>query len=486
MSNSIMQQAAALVNNGEDRMNQRASINEVERLQQEANNAQALAQARQQKHQAVAQYHSSGAEQEKIQGQNLLQQGAAKKAVGGAMMAMGGVMVLVGAAMMILGGAGAGLIGKGMGMIGQGIGQLVMGGVDQAQGRQALARFQEKLDLATSHDIISKEENRIVKKEMTRSQVFEMKKQMLEDIMEVLRPMLDQMGLDGEDMTEDQLTKWFDKMIEKGAEMLVNGGILETDLQGLDGKPMFADEDGQAMTGMHYFMRDEESGSIFKIEVARDAEGNVLTGALGEPLLNMDSGAIEVEDGALKQYLKNQFQMMDYARTMAMQVGLNPDDYNEATEFADLVHKTNLTAIKEGRIPGPLKVIIEGGKVYLQEWDYRLDVPIGPKTPADELAGGDYDRGDIESYQLAMERSDAAMQTLGFAGGARFNLLMSTQKFGFAASRSNEGGFGSMSGRDSEAFANFTSIRNTIDISRSGRDILSSSDADETSNRRFA
>jgi hypothetical protein len=483
MSNSIQQQAAALVNNGEDRMSHRASMNEVDRLQQEAVSAQALAQARQQKHQAVAQYHSSGAEQDKLQGQNLLQQGAAKKAAGGAMMAIGGVMIGVGAA---LGLAGVSLLAKGMGMIGQGIGQLIMGGVDQAQGKQALARFLEKLELATSHDIISKEENKIVQKEMRRSQVFEMKKQMLEDIMEVMRPMLDQMGLDGSEMTEDQITQWFDKMIEKGAEMLVNGGILETDLRGLDGQPMFADEDGQPMTGLNYFMRDEESGSIFKIEVARDAEGNVLTGALGEPLLNMDSGAVEVEDGALKQYLKNQFQMMDYARTMAMQVGLNPDDHGEASEFADLVHKTNITAIAQGRLPGPLKVIIEDSEVFLQEWDYRLDIPIGPRIPADELAGGDYDRGDIESYQLGMERSDAAMQTLGFAGGTRFNLLMSTQKFGFTASRSNEGGFGSISGRDSEAFANFTSIRNTVDLVRSRNDILSGSDADETSDSRFA
>lgn len=484
MANSIMQQAADLASDGGNRINQRSSLAETERLQQEASNAASLAKVKQKRYQAVAQYNSSGAEQEKIQGQNLMQQGAAKKAIGGGLMGMGGAMVAMGFAVSAAtAGAGSALIGQGMGMIGQGVSQLVMGGVDQAQGKQALARFQEKLDLATNNDVLSKEENKIVKKEMMRSQVYEMKKQLLEDLMGVMQPMLDKMGVDGQDFNEDQLTKWFDKMMEDGAKTMANGGLLETDLADINGKAMFTDENGEEMTGNFYFMQDEDSGDIFQIEVARDNDGNALTGALGEPLLNMDGGAKEVEDGELKEYLKNIFMFADKAKSMALQVGLDPNDGAQANEFADLVAKTNLTDIKEGRTPAPLKILYEGNKVYLQEWDYENDVPIGPKTPADDLAGGEYDRGDIESYQLALERSDAAMQTLGFAGGSRYNLLMSTADFGLTAEESNDGGFGSISGRDSAAFANFGSVSTTLDIAKSQRDVLSGSAADDTGNR---
>ena len=485
MANSIMQQASDLASDGGNRINQRSSLAETERLQQEASNAATLAQAKQQKYQAVSQYQSSGAEQEKIQGQNLMQQGAAKQAIGGGLTGMGAAMVAAGFAVSAAtAGAGATLIGQGMTMIGQGLTQIVMGGVDQGQGKQALARFQEKLDLATKNDVLSKEENKIVTKEMRRSQVYEMKKQLLNDLMSVMQPMLDKMGEDGKDMTEDQMTKWFDKMMEDGAKTMANGGLLETDLKDTDGKAMFTDENGNAMEGGNfYFMQDKETGSIFQLEVARDSDGNALTGALGEPLLNLDGGAKEVEDGQLKEYLKNIFMFADKAKNMAMQVGLDPNDSAQANEFADLVTKTNLTDIKDGKIPAPLKVIYEGNKVYLQEWDYENDVPIGPKTPADDLAGGEYDRGDIESYQLALERSDAAMQALGFAGGTRFNLLNSTANFGISAETSDAGGFGDISSRDSSAFANFGSVSTTLDIAKAQKDILSSSTADNTGNR---
>lgn len=96
MANSILQQAQALASDGDSRVNQRSSLAEVQRLQQEATNTAALAQSKQQKHQAVSQYHSSGAEQDKIQGQQLMQQGAAKKGVGAGLVGMGFVLIAMG------------------------------------------------------------------------------------------------------------------------------------------------------------------------------------------------------------------------------------------------------------------------------------------------------------------------------------------------------------------------------------------------------
>lgn len=479
MANSILEQANALASNGGNRINERSSLAEVERLQQEANNAASLAQSKQKRHQAVAQYHASGAEQDKIQGQNLLQQGSAKMMIGGALMAMGGVLM----AMAAIPSMGPAMIAKGMAMIGQGLSQLIMGSVDMAQGRQAIARFLEKLELATKHHLISKDEQKIVRKEMTRSRIYEMKKQLLEDLMETLKPMLDQMGLDGTEMNEDQLTKWFDKMFEKGAEMLVNNGLLETDLTDINGQAMFTDEQGNEMRGNHYFMRDDASGDIFSIEVARDTNGNPLTDALGGPLLNMNGGSKEVVEGELKEYLEAHFMMVRFAESIAMSAGLDPHDLNEANEFADLVHKTNITAIREGRLEAPVKIIFEGTEMFFQEWDYENDIPIGPKTPANELAGGDFDRGDIESYQLGMERAEAAMEVLGFNGGNRFNLLMSTTSYGLSPAR-DKGFLGGVSGRESEAFQNFSDISTTLDIARAQRDILAGSNSDDTGDSR--
>jgi hypothetical protein len=490
---SIQEQAAARVSTGESRFQSRGNIEQIAQQQAEANFSREAASQKQKVFQAVSQYQQSGAEQEKVQGQQLINQGNAKKAVGGGLMGMGFGLI----ALAFLPFAGAGFVAKGMAMVGQGMGQLIMGGVDVGNGKAALLRAQEKLDKATENEILSKQEAKVVRKEMNRSRILEFKKRALEDLVDVMRPMLEKMGVNPEELNEKEMSKWFDKMFEQGADTLANGGILETDLSDTNGQALFTDENGEALTGTFYFMRDDETGEFFQIEPATDENDNILTGALGEPLLDTEKGVNKVVDGDLKAYLELQWQFVDLAAEAARELGTTEyNDYGEATftpydtnnlehmrEFADLVSKTNVEAIESGQLEGPLKVIEENGEIFLQKWDWTNDIPIGIKIPFDEIAGGTYDKGDIESYQAAIDRSQAALEELDIgAGSGTFNLLAAQDNFSYNSTSSvgSDGpGFGEISGRNSDAFRNFANIRTTLDSSRS-TSLLEASTSDQT------
>ncbi|MCE2928171.1 MAG: hypothetical protein LW817_00895 [Candidatus Caenarcaniphilales bacterium] len=493
MGNSIADQAMAAANNGAARSN-RYNVNELEQQQQEAMFASSAAKSKQQNFQAIAQYNSSGAEQEKLQGNNMLKQGAAKKMLGGVQIAMGAGMMAM-AAIPI---AGAAMLTAGIEMMAQGMGSMIMGTVDTNNGKASIMRAQEKLELATSNQVMAKEESVVVNREMMRSKLFEMKKEMMEAMQETIKPMLEKAGIDGKDLNEDQIGKWFDKMFEQGANTLANGGILETDLTGLDGNPLFKDTDGNAIKGDFHFMRDE-AGEFYQIEPARDKDGNAALGASGEPLLDTEAGVKKVEDGQLKEYLKLQFMFVDQLKQMAGSLGTYEADANggihftpyetanieHMKDFADLVSKTNFTDIKAGRSPGPLKMTVEADGVYLQEWDWNKNIPLGPKTPVDDMAGGEYDRGDIESYQLAMERSQTALQQVGLnAGGKRFNLLASNNGGGLKRATNTGSTFDQLSSKDGDAFKNFTSITTVTSQLNSNKSLLSASTADDTGNGR--
>lgn len=492
---SIIEQANQRIQTGESRFQSRGNIEQLEQQQSEADFAAQASKNKQKAFQAVSQYQQSGAEQEKIQGQQLINSGNAKKGVGVGLMGIGFTMVAVGVAMPM--GTGAALISSGMTQVGQGIGQIVMGNVDVNNGKGALLRAQEKLDKATENQILSKEEAKIVRKETNRSKILEFKKNALKDLVDVMKPMLEKMGINGDELNEDEMSKWFDKMFEQGADTLANGGILETDLSDTDGQALFTDENGEALKGTFYFIKDEDSGDYFQIEPATDEDGNILTGALGEPLLDTERGINKVADGDLKTYLDLQFQFVDLAAQAAQQLGTTSyNDYGEATftpydtgniehmrEFSDLVKKTNIEAIESGQLEGPLKVIEENGEIFLQKWDWTNDMPIGIKIPFDEIAGGKYDRGDIESYQNAMDRSAAALEELGIgAGSETFNLLAAQDNFSYSSldsSGSSSASFSDLSGRDSDAFKNFSNVKNTLELSRA-TSILEASESDET------
>lgn len=494
---SIIEQANQRVQTGESRFQSRGNLEQLEQQQSEANFASQAAKNKQKTYQAVSQYMQSGAEQEKVQGQQLINSGNAKKAVGGGLMGMGFGMVALGAALMIAGGAGAALVASGMTMVGQGVGQLVMGGVDVANGKGALLRAQEKLDKATDNQILSKEEGKVVRKEMNRSKILEFKMNALKDLVDIMRPQLEKMGVNPEELDEKAISKWFDKMFEQGADTLANGGVMETDLKDINGEALFTDEAGEPLEGTFYFIKDEESGDFFQIEPATDEDGNIITGALGEPLLDTEQGVNKVADGDLKAYLEMSFQFVDLAAQLANQLGTTEyNDLGESTytgydkdnlehmrEFADLVGKTNREAIESGQLEGPLKVIEEEGEIFLQKWDWENDIPIGLKIPFDEIAGGTYDRGDIESYQAAMDRSAAALEELEIGAGSQsFNLLAAQDNFNFTSTSSfgeSSTGFGDLSGRSSDAFKNFSNVRNTLNLVQEPS-ILESSSSDKT------
>ena len=496
---SIIDQANQRVQTGESRFQSRGNLEQLESQQSEANFSAEASSAKQKTYQAVSQYMQSGAEQEKVQDQQLINSGNAKKAVGGGLIGMGFGMVALGAALSLAAGAGATLVASGMTMVGQGIGQVVMGGVDVANGKGALLRAQEKLDKATNNQILSKQEAKIVRKEMNRSKILEFKKNALKDLIDVMKPKLERMGVNPDELDEKGLSKWFDKMFEQGADTLANGGVMETDLKDTNGQALFTDEKGEALKGTFYFIKDEESGDYFQIEPATDENGNIITGALGEPLLDTEQGVNKVVDCDLKTYLDLSFQFVDIAAQLAETLGTTEyNDYGEASytpydrdnldhmkEFADLVGKTNIEAIESGQLEGPLKVIEEEGEIFLQKWDWVNDIPIGLKIPFDEIAGGSYDKGDIESYQAAMDRSAASLEELGIGAGSKtFNLLAAQDNFKFTSTGSfgeSDTGFGDLSGRNSDAFKNFSNVKNTLSLA-SEPSILESSTSGKTKN----
>jgi hypothetical protein len=490
---SIQEQAATRAStSGENRFQSRGNLDQLEQQKTEADFSSQAAKNKQKAFQAIAQYQQSGAEQEKIQGQQLINSGNAKKAVGGGLVGIGFGMVALGAVIP----GGVALIAQGMSMVGQGLGQVIMGGIDVNNGKGALLRAQEKLDKATDNQILSKEEATVVRKETNRSKILEFKKEALKDLMESMKPMLEKIGVNGDELNEKEMSKWFDKMFEQGAKTLANGGILETNLTDTKGDALFTDEKGEPLKGTFYFMKDEQTGDYFQIEPATDKDGNILTGALGEPLLDTEKGVNKVVEGDLKAYLDLQFQFVDLAAQLARQLGTTEyNDSGEATftpydinnldhmkEFSDLVSKTNIEAIESGQLAGPLKVIEENGEIFLQKWDWKNDIPIGVKIPFDEIAGGTYDRGDIESYQNAMDRSAAALEELDMGAGSKtFNLLAAQDNFNFTSTKSmGKGvGFNDLSSRESDAFKNFSNRKSTLELSRTNS-ILETSSSDKT------
>lgn len=492
MSNSIIDQANSMVKGEESRMNARASISELERMQQEASFAEQAATERSQRFQAVAQYQSSGAEQEKIQGNNLLMTGNVKVATGFGQIMMGGIMM----GMAAIPGAGPAMLAKGLGMIAKGGADVGMGMVDINQGQQALQRAQQKLEEAVKNKVLGKEEAAAANKEMMRSRIMEFKKEVMAQLAEVVKPMLEKAGINSDELTEDQLNKMMDKFFDDAAKSLANGGIMEVDLQGDQKEAKFTDANGEEMEGTFHFIRDEESGKFYKVELAYDDQGNPLKGALGEPLLDTSKGMVELEDGDLKDYLELKFMFVDQLKLLAKELSYTefdaegnikfiPYDMNNIEhmqDFANLVMNTNGEQIAKGAIAAPRKFGVDEKGEYLQEWDWNKDMPIGPKVYMSEIAGETDDmRSNIDNYQIALERSDTALRTLGLqAGGAVFNLLSGRKNTDLASKDVSGGtGFGTLGSRDSSEFQNFQSISTTLDVVRSRDSILEGSSSDD-------
>lgn len=495
----------------ESALNQRGNLSILEAKSAESKFMAEASSSKQKVFRSVSQYQQQGGEEKMMRGQQLVNSGNAKKAMGGALMGAGFGMI---AAALFLSGnpftspAGATLLAAGVASVGQGMGQVVMGTTDVANGQGEMMRAQEMLDKATENEVLSKQEAKVIRKEMNRSKILEFKKEALKELIDTIRPQLEELGINTEEMDEKELSKWFDKMFEKGAETLANGGMLETNLDDIDGNPLFFNNDGEKVEGTFYFFKDEESGDYFQVEPAMDDDNNIMTGALGEPLL-LDGSAKKVDDGDLKAYLDLQFQFVDLAKTLSKQLGTTDvNDSGEETftpydtdniahmqEFSDLVKKSNFEAIESGQVEGPVKVIHEDGNIFLQKWDWVNDIPIGIKVPFAEITGGTLDNGgavirsndqlgSIEAYQGSIERSQAALEELGLGVGSKsFNLLAGQNNFELGDPLQGVGdlGFGNISGRNSDAFQQFQGLGAAVAQSRE-TSILDSQQSDKTNN----
>jgi hypothetical protein len=492
MANSIQDQASSMVKGQESRMEARASVGELDQMKQEAEFASAAAKNRQQNYQNVAQYNSSGAKQQEIQGNTLKNTGNIKVVTGLGQIMMGGVMM----AMAGIPGAGPAMLTQGLGLIAKGGTDVGMGMADINQGKVALSLAQEMLDKAVENKILGQEEATIVQKEKNRSEIFQYKLEIMEQLAEVVKPMLEKAGINIQDLNEDKLAKVIDKLSEDAGKCLANGNIMEVDLAGDDKEAIFKDSNGDELEGTFHFIRDEESGKFYQVELAYDENNNPTKGALGEPLLDTSKGMVEVEDGDLKDYLELKFLFVDKFKLLAKglcfadsdangNIKLTPydtDNLAHMTEFADLISKTSFEDIKSGAIPAPRKFSADEQGSFFQEWDWEKNVPIGPKVYMSEIYGETKDmRSDIDNYQLALERSDTALQTLGMqSGGNVFNLLGSTGNIGLTPKKSpTESRFIDISSRDGQEFANFKSVSTTFDILRSQNNILEGSTGDD-------
>ena len=489
---SISDQASSMVKGQESRINVRASITELDRMKQEADFASEAASSKQRNFMAIAEFNRSGAMQDKAQGEALKMQGNAKVATGAATMMIGFVMVLVGAAVPM---AGPAMVIEGLGLVVKGGADVAMGMVDIEQGKQALMRYQQRLDLAVENNILGKEEGAIASKEMNRARIMEFKKEMMEELAEAIKPMLEQAGINSEEMTEDQLSKMMDKFMEDAGKCLANGGIMEVDLSGDQKEAQFTDEKGDELEGNFHFIRDEETGKFYKIELAYEQNGDPAKGALGQPLVDTSKGMVEVEDGDLKDYLKSKFLFVDKLKVLAKElsyvnfdpnehVKLVPYDVNNTEhmrEFADLIMKTNFEKIKSGAISSPLKYDLDSEGPFFQQWDWVKNVPVGPKVYIGELTGETKDmRSNIDNFQLALERSDYALKTLGIgAGGNVFKTLSTSSDVGLASKKTGDSKLTDITSRESQEFSSFKSVTSTFDILRSQNNILESSSADD-------
>ncbi|MDD9899128.1 MAG: hypothetical protein OXU45_09050, partial [Candidatus Melainabacteria bacterium] len=431
MPNNITQQAID-ASSDSHKLTERATMQEYEQLKEGHAFLGQVAKEGQERSKAIAEYFASGAEQNKAQGENLMQSGTVKKTLGFGFVALGASFKAM-AAIPFIGPIKA---SAGIEMMAKGAAQIAQGIVDHSQGKKLIAAANEALEKALSHNIISKDNAKVARKEINRSKIFERK-------IEILKQMLEEVGIDHEDLTEEQIEKLkeqiaegFDQNFEDAAQTLLNNGVMA-----LDG---LTDDQGNEL-GTQFFIK--EGDEFVRLDVPEDEDGNPLRGANGEPLVRFQedgSGFGDVvEDGEVKDLLAMKFRFVDAIKSMA--VGLTTSDFdadgNEVPveydlnnrahleEFVDLIFKSSITGVRNGLAPAPLAFTEQGGNPGLQRVEYDLDplsenfgrqTPVGIFVTLDEIAGGPDPRGDgIESFTYAIERSQRSLAEVGLNQGGQ-------------------------------------------------------------------
>ena len=493
MGNNIQEQASQAISPG-SRLSQQGTIQSYENLKQESTFLGDVAKEGQERQAALAKYASSGAEQNKQQGQTFMMTGSIKTGVGIGFVAMGAAMMAI-----------PGGIGAALSMMAKGVTQIAQGAIDTNQGRKLIGMANQALEEAVKYKVLSKQEAKVAQKELSRGKVFESK-------IQVLKQMLQELGIENPDLSEKQIqemkqkfTQNFDKFMQDGAQTLLSGGVMEVDgLQDKDGKNL----------GTQFFIK--EGDDYFMLEVPRDENGVPIKGAEGEPLVKIDreSGHLgtKVEDGDLKDLLDVKFRFVDELKRMAggltttefdadgqpMNVPYDLTNRAHLEEFVDLIFKTNIKDIASGAVPAPLHYSEEGGEPSLQKGQYDLDpnspnfgrfTPTGIMVSFFDMAGGKNPRGNgIESYQLAIQRSQNALTELGLnQGGNIYNYVGPQQdhsKIGAQAATASNNSRG-------DAFTQFmSSVRPSVSLSQArglivqSTDILGGSSGDNVPNGR--
>ncbi len=493
MGNSIQEQATQAISSN-SRLSQEGTIQSYQDLKDQSAFLADVAKESQERQQAVAKYMASGAEQNKQQGQTFMMTGSIKTGVGMGFIAMG-------AAMMAL----PFVQGPGLKMMVKGVEKVAEGAIDRNQGKKLLGLAEQALEEATRHSIMGKQEAKVAQKEMSRSRVFEAK-------IQVLRQMLNELGIENPNLSEKQLqelkvkfTQNFDKFMQDGAKALLNDGVMEVEgLQDKDGKKL----------GTQFFIK--EGDDYFMLEVPRDENGDPIKGAEGEPLIKIDkeSGHLgtKVEDGDLKDLLDVKFRFVDELKKMsggltttefdadghAMSVPYDLTNKAHLEEFVDLIFKTNVSDIASGKAPAPLHYSEDNGVPGFQKGEYDLDpnsanfgrfTPTGIFESFDDIGGGKDPRGKgIESYQLAIQRSQNALTELGLnQGGTIYNYVGPQEDHSGRGPTSPTNT--DTSGRSSDAFTQFkNSINSSVTLDqargliRQSTDILGGSAADAVPN----
>lgn len=489
MGNSIQDQAMQAASRNGHQISEKSTISQYEQMRDQSSFLASASQETQQRQQAISKYYSSNAQQSQLQGQNFMSSGSIKTSMGIGFVAMGAAMM----AIPFVGPA------QGFPMMTKGFEQIAMGAIDKNQGKKLLAMANQALEQATQYNVLSKDEGKTATKETARSKMFE-------DKIQLLKQMLSEIGVENENLTEEQLkelkekfTQNFDKFFEDAATSMLNGGVMAVDgLQDQSGKEL----------GTQYFIK--EGDDFYAVDVPRDENGDPIKGAQGEPLIKKDGDnyvATKVEDGDLKELLKIKFRFVDELKKMATgltttefdssgnQIAVPYDLNNQAhlQEFVDLVFKTNIQNIRNGTSPAPLQFSQVNGHPGLQKVQWDLDPnskdfgkanPTGTFVSFDDLAGGiDPRTNGMESYTQALQISQNALQQLGLnQGGNLYNYVAPQGEYGYSAS-TNSGGSAADT-TEAEAFQNFlnstslSSVRSLINSTNASQDLLNGSVGD--------
>ncbi len=373
------------------------------------------------------------ASQERNSGNQAMGQGTASKAQGMAGIVAAGIQEYFARAMIKKGmamntatpAAGAALISAGKAMEATAAAQFLTGTMQMTVGSQQISQGTSKLAKAVTENVISKEQASIATKEMIRSQLYEAKKNILEDTLKTIMAEGKLKGSEGEGLSEKEITKlqasskaMLGKAFESGAKALANNGILSL-------------QDGDRT---RYFMENEETG-ISEISIKTDSKGQPILDKSGRLELDPNKALSQAdpldEDQQLELKLgfalKNQMEDILTGSTNAngqktpglTRLEINPLSGDMRKGFFDIKNPEHMKEFSQivdtvDKNPPPLKFgQDEKGELYFQQWDWNKNQAKGNKVLITDLAGGNLEKGDKKWLKKAKNTANKAFESIG-------------------------------------------------------------------------